>query len=59
MPTIAIDLGTINTRVAVWQNGAIKIIKNELGYQTTPSIVAFTAKERLIGDAAKYQVNFI
>jgi molecular chaperone DnaK (HSP70) len=58
MPSIAIDLGTSNTRVAVWQNGAIKVIKNELGYRTTPSCVAFTATERLIGDAAKSQVNF-
>jgi heat shock 70kDa protein 1/2/6/8 len=59
MTIIAIDLGTTNTRVAVWNNGRIKVIKNEMGNRTTPTCAAFTATERLIGETAKSQVNII
>jgi molecular chaperone DnaK (HSP70) len=59
MSTIAIDLGTVNTRAAVWTNGKINVIKNELGNRTTPSYIAFTATERLIGDAAQNQVKLM
>src|SRR5512144_3092596 len=53
---IGIDLGTTNSCVAVMEGGEPKVIPNEEGGRTTPSVVGFTPKgERLVGQVAKRQ----
>src|SRR5438445_5690162 len=54
--TIGIDLGTTNSCVAVMEGGEPKVIANEEGGRTTPSVVGFTKTgERLVGQVAKRQ----
>jgi len=54
-PVVGVDLGTTYSCVAIFQHGAVEILANDQGNRVTPSYVAFTDSERLVGDAAKTQ----
>lgn len=52
---IGVDLGTTNSCVAILENGIAKVIENSEGTRTTPSIIAYTDNEVLVGASAKRQ----
>jgi len=52
---IGIDLGTTNSCVSIIENGVAKVIENSEGARTTPSVVAYTADEILVGASARRQ----
>ncbi|CAJ1028683.1 Hsp70 protein/MreB/Mbl protein, putative [Leishmania lindenbergi] len=55
-PCIGVDLGTTYSVAGVWQKGEVHVVTNEMGNRITPSVVAFTDTERLVGDGAKNQL---
>jgi L1 cell adhesion molecule like protein len=57
MVAVGIDLGTTYSAIAIFRNDRVEVIPNAQGNRTTPSYVAFSDTERLIGDAAKNQAT--
>lgn len=56
-PAVGIDLGTTKSCVAVCQRGRVEILANDHNSRTTPSCVAFTERERLVGEPAELQAS--
>ncbi|XP_032089755.1 heat shock 70 kDa protein-like [Thamnophis elegans] len=56
-PAVGIDLGTTKSCVAVCQRGRVEILANDHNSRTTPSCVAFTERERLVGEPAEMQAG--
>jgi heat shock protein 1/8 len=52
---VGINIGSTYSYVGVWQHDRVEVIVDDQGRRATPSYVAFTETERLIGDAAKSQ----
>jgi len=58
MSVVGIDLGNLNTVIAVARNRGVDVITNEVSNRATPSLVSFGPKTRYLGEAAKNQEIF-